>query len=405
MSTQQFSAESITMDQAEAPETRCFVIGPIGNKFAPMGSPGRESYEQALEVFEKVIQPACQSQGVEPIRADHIAVSGEITEQVFRHLYEDEVVIADLSGANPNVMYELGLRHTRPLLTIQIGEYGQLPFDVTAVRTIQFSRSERGLIDARKALGRALAAGLSEGLEGVTATRIWLDGSSTKSAEVEATRDQLVDNVAGSAEASEIDEAGLYDRLEALESRFPVLTHISEDIGQILERLGAVAVDSTHELEMAGSSGATAKARLAIITRFAQGLQGPADELTGRVKDFADHMSAMDGEVQGILAFIEEHANRLSTDDTLEFLTSISDTAKASREAMEGLGQMGSSVADVEGFSRSVRRPARQIREAIKTMAKAASAMDDWDAAASRLRKQLRGVGPGDADRSSGGVS
>ena len=40
-------------------------------------------------------------------------------------------MIADLTQANPNVMYELGLRHTQKKLTIQIGEAGRLPFDVT----------------------------------------------------------------------------------------------------------------------------------------------------------------------------------------------------------------------------------------------------------------------------------
>jgi hypothetical protein len=132
--------------------TRCFVIGPIGDRFAPIGSEANQTFEQALEVYEKVIVAACGQVGLTPVRADQIAIAGDITEQVFRHLYEDEVVIADVSGGNPNVMYELGLRHTRNLLTIQIGEYGQLPFDIHAIRTIEFSRSERGLIDARNKL-------------------------------------------------------------------------------------------------------------------------------------------------------------------------------------------------------------------------------------------------------------
>lgn len=75
----------------------CFIIGPIGDKFAPLGSTDRERYEESLEVFEKVIAPAYSEHDLEPIRADQIAVSGEITEQVFRHLFEDEIVIADVS--------------------------------------------------------------------------------------------------------------------------------------------------------------------------------------------------------------------------------------------------------------------------------------------------------------------
>ena len=70
------------------------------------------------------------------------------------------MVIADLSGGNPNVMYELGLRHTKAALTVQIGEVGLLPFDVRAIRTIEFRRSEGGLVEAREALMQQLREGL-----------------------------------------------------------------------------------------------------------------------------------------------------------------------------------------------------------------------------------------------------
>jgi antitoxin component of RelBE/YafQ-DinJ toxin-antitoxin module len=162
------------MSESEKKKT-CFVIGPIGDRHAPLGSRERETYEEALAVLEKVIVPACRAVGLEPIRADQIAAPGEITDQVFRHLRDDDVVIADVSGANANVMYELGLRHSINKLTIQIGEYGQLPFDLRNIRTIQFSRSNVGLIDARKELQHALEVGLVEGNDPVAATRIWLE--------------------------------------------------------------------------------------------------------------------------------------------------------------------------------------------------------------------------------------
>lgn len=73
-------------DSQEATATRpttCFVIGPIGNKFAPLGSEDRVAYEEALQVWEEVIQPACTQVGLEPVRADGLARAGEITEQIF----------------------------------------------------------------------------------------------------------------------------------------------------------------------------------------------------------------------------------------------------------------------------------------------------------------------------------
>src|SRR4051794_24071560 len=151
----------------------CFVIGPIGNRHASHGSPEKETYEESLRVMEEVIQPACARVGLTPVRADGLARAGEITEQIFHRLREDDVVIADLTGANANVMYELGLRHTRDKLTVQIGEFGRLPFDVNVIRTIQFSRSPVGLINARDELIQVLEAGLAGEFDPVTATRVW----------------------------------------------------------------------------------------------------------------------------------------------------------------------------------------------------------------------------------------
>jgi hypothetical protein len=67
-------------------------------------------------------------------------------------------VIADVTGGNPNVMYELGLRHSKAKATIQIGQRQRLPFDVAAIRTIIFPRTDGGLIEVRRQLVEALRA-------------------------------------------------------------------------------------------------------------------------------------------------------------------------------------------------------------------------------------------------------
>lgn len=82
----------------------CFVIGPIGDRLAVQGSEERLRYEAAIHTLENVIEPACSNFGLEPVRADRIAQPGEITDQIFRHLRDDDVVIVDVTGGNPNVM-------------------------------------------------------------------------------------------------------------------------------------------------------------------------------------------------------------------------------------------------------------------------------------------------------------
>jgi hypothetical protein len=364
---------------------RCFVIGPIGDKFAPLGSPGRERYEQAIEVFEKVIAPACAEHSLELTRADQIAVSGEITEQVFRHLYEDEVVIADVSGGNPNVMYELGLRHTRDLLTVQIGEYGQLPFDLAAVRTIQFSRSERGLIDARKQLAHALTAGLAEGGDLVTATRVWL-GRPPEPAD-EALQVDLITVPGGTrpTDVDEVDADGMVERMATAEMAFPRLTETVEEIGEILTELGVKVEEMGREFEVLNASHASASARVAAVKKFGKMLQGPADEFTRLTESFAHDMDEIDGSVNGILEFLRENPDSVERQDTQEFLDTLIDMVRSARQNMEDLSQFAGVVQNLGSVSKSLRGTGHQMAQSIRSMVQAVALMDEWEAAAVRL--------------------
>ena len=100
----------MTEDIKRGTDKTCFVVSPIGSKLEPLGSPGRSRYEESIMMWAEVIEPACKAFGMKPVRSDRIAQSGEIPDQIFTYLGDADVVIADLSHANPNVMYELGLR-------------------------------------------------------------------------------------------------------------------------------------------------------------------------------------------------------------------------------------------------------------------------------------------------------
>ena len=110
---------------------RCFVIAPIGAD----GSPTRQRSDQ---VFTHVIEPVARECGYsEVVRADHILTPGIITAQIVRHILEDDMVIADLTGHNANVFYELAVRHVigRPVVQMMQMDEG-VPFDLAGLRTI-----------------------------------------------------------------------------------------------------------------------------------------------------------------------------------------------------------------------------------------------------------------------------
>jgi hypothetical protein len=360
--------------------TSCFVIGPIGNKFAPLGDPARQTYEDSLQVFEEVIQAACQQVGIEPIRADQIAVAGEITEQVFRHLYEDDVVIADVSGGNPNVMYELGLRHTTGKLTIQIGEFGQLPFDVNAVRTIQFSRSPRGLIDARTQLERMLQAGMYEGQDPLTATRVLLEVQSGK---IDISLPAL--EVTGEGEVED-DAPGLLERMEDVETGLIAMADDANRITAAIQTIGIVTESASSEMQKAAQSSAT-NARLTVVAKYASEIKEPVDELEESSTEFAQRMAAINDGVLAMLQIIQSADSGERPEGSDEFLDQLIAMAENSREGMEGLSAFGEAAEGMGSLSRQLRGPGKKIGNAITNMRNAMANIDGWERVARSIKK------------------
>lgn len=113
-------------------EKVCFVICPIGDE-------GSETRERSDLTYEYIIKPVVEEFGYSLNRADFIKESGMITSQIIDQVVESSLVIADLSDNNPNVFYELAIRHIVQKPYIQMIKSGQkVPFDITSMRTIYF---------------------------------------------------------------------------------------------------------------------------------------------------------------------------------------------------------------------------------------------------------------------------
>jgi hypothetical protein len=114
----------------------CFVLMPFGSKHDPAGGPDID-FDR---VYEVGIAPAILDAGLEPIRADHEVTGGIIHKPMFERLLLCEFAVADLTTANANVFYELGVRHAvRPHTTLPIFAEGQrIPFDVSMVKALPY---------------------------------------------------------------------------------------------------------------------------------------------------------------------------------------------------------------------------------------------------------------------------
>lgn len=134
----------LTGDPTLSEKKKCFVISPIGEE-------GSEVRRRADQILRHVVSPAAEACGFETVRADQIAEPGLITTQIIQHIIDDPLVIADLTGSNPNVFYELAVRHAirKPLVQI-IQKNEKIPFDVAGMRTIPVDHKDLDSVQEAK---------------------------------------------------------------------------------------------------------------------------------------------------------------------------------------------------------------------------------------------------------------
>lgn len=120
---------------------KCFVVCPIGEE-------NSSTRQHSDNVFDYLISPVCKDLDIETIRADRINKSGLITDDIFKNLDSNELVIADVSHNNPNVFLEIGYRLKSQLPIILINDKNdseQFPFDISSQRIMSYDLMPNGL--------------------------------------------------------------------------------------------------------------------------------------------------------------------------------------------------------------------------------------------------------------------
>lgn len=127
------------------PRSVCFIDMPFGKK-PDLASGFEVDFDR---IYEAAIEPAVLESGLEPVRGDRERTGGIIHTPMFGRLLLSDYVVADLTLANPNVFYELGIRHTaRPFTTVPVfAAIHPLPFDVNMVRAIPYALDQGRLTD------------------------------------------------------------------------------------------------------------------------------------------------------------------------------------------------------------------------------------------------------------------
>src|ERR1700730_9625028 len=111
----------------------CFVIMPYGGSDAA-------AHRHFLGVFTSILAPAARAAGYDVRRSDLGGGPGNITQAIIKDLANTDVVLADLTGGNANVLFELGIRHViRKRGTVHVVDKAQhIPFDLRPYRAVEY---------------------------------------------------------------------------------------------------------------------------------------------------------------------------------------------------------------------------------------------------------------------------
>jgi len=113
-------------DQSRPPS--CFIVMPFSQKWS--------------SDVHRVLAGACQAACVRPVRGDDLFTPTDILEDIWQGINAADFVIADITGRNPNVLYELGIAHTlaKPVVVIS-REAADIPIDLATRRVILYGRA------------------------------------------------------------------------------------------------------------------------------------------------------------------------------------------------------------------------------------------------------------------------
>lgn len=188
-------------------EEECFFI-------APIGADGGETRRRSDGVLDFIVTPAAEQLGLQAVRADKVAKPGQITLQVVEHVLSSRAVVADLTGANANVFYELAIRHTAKLpvvLICEADEIDKLPFDIQQMRVIPLDhRDLASAAAAREAIVEHLQAALDGAVDSPISTVLNLQALE-QGTSVEQTLADLVTRVDTLSRTTAAIERALHD--------------------------------------------------------------------------------------------------------------------------------------------------------------------------------------------------
>ncbi|BCG58257.1 hypothetical protein [Paenibacillus sp. URB8-2] len=178
-------------------DKKCFIVTPIGND--------NSDIRRAAEgVIDAVIMPTLIDLGFLESNitvAHRMPQPGSINKQVIQRVLYDDLVITNLTGLNPNVMYELAIRHAARKPVVQICEEGtKLPFDIVEERTIFYTDDMMGVTQLQIKLKQTVLEAIKDEVPDNPLYRV-IEGAIIQKSEISSVEEYILRRLDGIEQA------------------------------------------------------------------------------------------------------------------------------------------------------------------------------------------------------------
>lgn len=305
------------------------------------------------EIYNLFITPTLVEAGYDVFRADDMVSNQNILRDIVSAIEYSDLVVADLTTANPNVYYELGIAHAlaRPVILL-VQDIAELPFDLRAYRVITYKTHFASIRKAQEDL-RAFAVGARTGTTAFGNPVTDFRGQAPT----------LIPTSPGTAgvlespDAESEGELGFIDHMVNYTEGFARLNDIVEGITGHIERLGQDARTTGEEMESASAnpSSGTARQVQKLARRLADRQEGFAEHLKGANEEYSTLLHQIENAVEGVLT-MQEPSSPEECRALHDFLVALRGAEDAAFEGRQGLVGMKGSMDRLPRIERRLNR-------------------------------------------------
>jgi hypothetical protein len=317
-------------------------------------------------VYTHFLTPVLSDHGFEVRRADDIDLESQqnILSDVVRGIATSDLIVADLTGANPNVFYELGIAHTLRKQTILITQsIDDVPFDLRSYRLLEYSTDFMRIEDAKSRLSE-LAKGSLQGSASGTPITDFLPTTSQESTHKGDNSEATDANTGGAA--LEDDDRGFLDHLIDVARGYKriagLMSGFSGDLTDLTQAL-SIATGEFNRIS-ANPGPASPVAARSVSRRLADKMKAFNSKLSEVNRQYAEIALETEDSLEFMASYqAGEHGSDATTQEHLDSLRGLRSSLEEGRNVQLGLAESMEQLPRLERrLNREVDRGGQEVR-------------------------------------------